>query len=59
MTASQLRNFTHDNCPEYTEVEDGRISITYAEVLSALGDEQAEEIDREIREIRRAESVLS
>lgn len=59
MTASQLRNYTHDNCPEYTEVEDGRVPITYADVLTALGDERAEEIDREIREIRRAESVLS
>jgi uncharacterized phage-associated protein len=59
MTASQLRNFTHDNCPEYTEVEDGRVPITYADLLTALGDNRAEEIDREIQEIRRAESVLS
>jgi uncharacterized phage-associated protein len=59
MTASQLRNFSHDNCPEYTEVEKGRIPISYAEVLRALGDGAAEEVEEEIHEIRRAESVLS
>ncbi len=59
MSASQLRNFTHDNCPEYTEVEDGRVPITYADLLTAIGDERADEIDKEIREMRRAEGILS
>lgn len=58
MTASQLRNYSHDNCPEYTEIESGRIPITYREVLEALGDPQAEDVDRDISEMRRAESVL-
>jgi uncharacterized phage-associated protein len=59
LTASQLRNFSHDNCPEYTEVETGRIPISYAEVMRALGDDQAEHVEEEIQELRRAESVLS
>jgi uncharacterized phage-associated protein len=35
-TASQLRNYSHDNCPEYTELEEGRIPISYREILEAL-----------------------
>lgn len=59
MTASQLRNWTHENCPEYTEVSPGRrLEITYREILEALGVEGAEDIDRRIADFRRAESVL-
>lgn len=59
MTASQLRNYSHDNCPEYTEVERGRLPITYSEVMAALGVDDSHEVDDEIRGIRRAESILS
>lgn len=58
-TSSQMRNYTHDNCPEYTEVESGRLPISYRDVLEALGDPNAEAIDREIRDIRRAESLVA
>jgi uncharacterized phage-associated protein len=59
MTASQLRNYSHENCPEYTETE-GRIPIAYREVLEALGvsEPEAESVEREIAMIRREESVL-
>jgi len=58
-SASQLRNYTHDHCPEYTETT-GRIPISYREVLGALGvsDEEAELVEREIAELRRVESAL-
>ena len=60
MTASQLRNYSHVNCPEYTETT-GRIPIAYREVLEAMGvrDADAEFIDREISEFRREESILN
>ncbi|WP_315747872.1 MULTISPECIES: Panacea domain-containing protein [unclassified Bradyrhizobium] len=60
MTASQLRNYTHDNCPEYTET-DGRIPIAYRELLEAVGasSDDAEAIDREISELRREENALA
>ena len=59
MTASQLRNYSHQNCPEYTETT-GRIPIAYHEVLEALGvsEDKAEQVDREIADWRREESAL-
>lgn len=59
MTASQLRNYTHDNCPEYTETQRRRIPISYRDVLAALGVEEAEQVDREIGERRRVNSLLA
>ncbi len=59
MTASQLRNYTHDNCPEYTETEKRRIPISYRDVLAALDVEEAEQVDREIGEMRRVNSLLA
>jgi uncharacterized phage-associated protein len=59
MTASQIRNFTHDHCPEYTETEKDRIPISYRQLLEALGKEDAEDIDREIGEIRRIVGLLA
>jgi uncharacterized phage-associated protein len=60
MTASQLRNYSHESCPEYTEVINGRVPISYREVLEAVGasEEEAEEVEREISDFRREESLL-
>lgn len=41
MTASQIGNHTHRFCPEYTKMDKARIPITYQEVLSVLGEEDA------------------
>ena len=46
------------NCPEYTEVEKGRIPMSYRDILEAMGDPDAEEVDREIAQFRRAENAL-
>jgi uncharacterized phage-associated protein len=59
MTASQIRNYTHEKCLEYTEIDRGRIPISYREVLEALENPSAKDIDREISDIRRAEGILS
>ena len=58
MSASQIRNYTHEHCPEYTETE-SRVPIAYSDILRAIGDEYAEEIDRDVREIRRSEALLT
>lgn len=57
MSAWEIRDWTHEHCPEYTETT-GRVPITYKEVLEALGNSDAEAIDQEIRDLRRAESAL-
>jgi uncharacterized phage-associated protein len=58
MTAWTIRNWTHDHCPEYTETAKGRIPISYQQLLEALGDANAADIEREINSLRRAESAL-
>jgi uncharacterized phage-associated protein len=60
-TASKLRNFTHDNCSEYTDITEGRIPISYKEVLEAIGTPtaEAEALEREISGLRREESALT
>ncbi|MCX7313733.1 MAG: Panacea domain-containing protein [Alphaproteobacteria bacterium] len=59
MTASQLRNYSHKYCAEYTETT-GRIPIAYREVLEALGvpEDEAEIVERDIASVRREESAL-
>ena len=59
MTASQLRNYSHEHCDEYTETS-GRIPIAYRDLLEAIGmpSSDAEAIDREIADMRREESAL-
>lgn len=60
-TASQLRNYTHQNCAEYTDISSGRIPISYREILEAVGTSAAEAdaIEDEISELRREESALT
>ncbi len=47
LSASQIRNYSHRKCLEYTEIDKGRIPISCREVLEALENPNAEEIDRE------------
>lgn len=60
MSASQLRNYSHEHCPEYTETT-GRLPIAYRELLEAVGipEDDAERVEREIAELRREESALT
>lgn len=57
-TSSQIRNYTHQYCAEYTETASSRIPITYRQVLSALGEEDAVAISEEISEIVKLEGIL-
>lgn len=58
MSAPQIRNYTHKNCPEYTELEQGRLPISYKDVFEALGEPNAAELEDDIVELRRAQSIL-
>lgn len=60
MTASQLRNYTHEHCSEYVEVPAGtRLPITYEDLLSATGSQNASFVDDEVYSFRRATQVLT
>jgi uncharacterized phage-associated protein len=59
MTASQIRNWSHENCPEYTEITSGRIPISYKSLMDALGDPESANVDQEISDFRRAAGMLS
>ncbi|TSE11661.1 DUF4065 domain-containing protein [Mesorhizobium intechi] len=59
-TTSQLRNYSHSHCPEYTQVPEGeRLPISYRDILEAFGDQTADSVEREINSARRAESALA
>ena len=47
-TASQLRNYTHSNCPEYVLLEHGRIRIPYENILAAVGNDRPRETALEL-----------
>ena len=55
---SSLRNYTHTACPEYTEISEGSKPISYLEVFRALGRDDAEELDREVRHMREFDEIL-
>ncbi len=59
MTAAQLRNWTHNHCPEYVEVLEGRLPITYADIFKALGFENPDEMAERIREYRSIETATA
>ena len=58
MTASQIRNYTHRHCDEYTETEKESIPISYREIFSALGEDEAAEIAEDISDLVKLEGIL-
>ena len=60
LSAWSIRNYSHDHCPEYSHVDEGRRApITYRAILQAMGaGEIAEDVDREVDAMRRLESAL-
>ncbi len=58
-TSSQLRNYTHEHCKEYVELTDGRMPISYQEILSAIGSDRADDVEAEVAEMRRAHKTLA
>ena len=58
MTASQIRNYTHDNCQEYTETDRARIPISYQQIFEAFGEPDAAGISQSISELVKLEGIL-
>lgn len=58
-SASQIRQWTHDNCPEYAEVTKGRLPITYRDLAEAVGREDGQRVELEIAHSRRMASLFS
>jgi len=58
-TASQLRKWTHENCPEYVEVEAGRLPITYTDLYKVLGYEDPAAMEALVQEHRSSEAALA
>lgn len=58
MTATEIRSWTHRNCPEYTEIERGRIPISYKDMARALGDEDPDEMEDRINNYRKIEGLF-
>lgn len=59
MDSMAIRSYTHRNCPEYTEVESGRLPIDYHEILSAVGVQDADELARDVAALRRAQGLFA
>lgn len=54
MTASQIRNWTHLNCPEYVEVELGsRLPIDLSEIMEQVGIPDPDAAARELRHLQK------
>ena len=58
MTASQIRNYTHNHCPEYTETDKARIPISYRQIFEGLGEGDAGDISQSISELVKLEGIL-
>jgi uncharacterized phage-associated protein len=58
MTASEIRNWTHRHCKEYTEVKAGRLPISCRSIAVALGFSDADEIEARVIEYRSAEASI-
>ena len=59
LTPSQLRNYTHKHCSEYTETEKSSIPISYEQIFEALGEKDARGIAREILDMVEFEGMLA
>jgi uncharacterized phage-associated protein len=54
MTASQIRNWTHQHCPEYVEVAAGsRLPIDLSEIMTQVGIVDPDNAARELRRLQK------
>jgi uncharacterized phage-associated protein len=58
-STSQIRNWTHENCPEYTEVNSGSIRISITEMAKAVGVESPKLVAEELADVRSRAAALS
>lgn len=49
MTKWQIRDYTHDNCPEWEDPNGSSIPIPFERVMKLLGKKSSQQIDRKIR----------
>jgi hypothetical protein len=59
MNASQVRNWTHLHCPEYTDIASGRLPIDYAQISRALQIDDPGEISDYVNEYRSIEAAFA
>lgn len=59
MSTGTIREWTHKNCPEYIEVTNGRLPISYRDVYAALGFEHPGHMADEIGAYRNLEAALN
>lgn len=59
MSASQIRNYTHKHCPEYTEISEGRIPISFYDIFQAICAENPLQLSKEIESYRKTRAILS
>jgi len=61
MTANELRNYTHEDCPEWRDPDGSSAPISYKTVFIANGipADEAAEIEQEIKDLQKLDSLLS
>ncbi len=59
MSVSQIRNWTHENCDEYTELNSGRMRISISEMAEAVGIDAPEVVAENLQVIRNRAAALS
>lgn len=59
MTSSQVRNWTHLHCEEYTEISSGRLPIDLRDMAAAVGVENPDEVVRHMSEYRSIEAAVA
>lgn len=59
MTASQIRKWTHDHCPEYSEVVSGRVPIKDEDMAKAVGVEDPKTFAVVIADYRNLEAAVA
>jgi uncharacterized phage-associated protein len=59
MTKYELRDWTHDNCPEWEDPDGSSYPIPYERVFKFLGKTHAEELAKRVEEERRLRATLA
>lgn len=59
MTTTEIRNYTHKNCPEYTELEKGCLPIHYPNLFKVLGYDNPQHLSDEIDQFRKTEAMIT
>jgi uncharacterized phage-associated protein len=57
-TTSQIWQHVHTKCPEYQAVEQGRLPISYNDLLTALKKQNVEELEENIKMLRREAAFM-